>query len=237
MRTLAVSLFQAQICIFCHDDLFSSKMVVCSIRNTNPSILRCCNTLGDAAHLLSLMAEASNPPYREFVDGRHGIFESASQSSRCTPRSFFHTSALQVDKLGPPNVWQGRTHYRIFRSPCRRSHAMSRPSGKPIGVTCHECLLHPRTCIFPRSPYLPFSDLTQYHSYAQGTKDPMNELHVAVLRGSTERTEAVLSRGMIGIDEGRSDGPHPLCGLLRGHSRVVRLQGPPEQGSQRGNGE
>ena len=51
-----------------------------------------------------------------------------------------------------------------------------------------------------------------------------NELHSAARAGSVERTIALLSRGVIDIDEGEPTGMNPLMiAAIRGHLRVVEI--------------
>lgn len=52
----------------------------------------------------------------------------------------------------------------------------------------------------------------------------MSELHRAAGNGSIEWAEAVLSGGMIGVDERTPDGVTPLMfASLKGHLRIVRM--------------
>lgn len=65
----------------------------------------------------------------------------------------------------------------------------------------------------------------------------MNELHRAARDGATERTVALLSRGVIDIDEAttRAGATALMLAALFGHSRIVG--GSSGQGSQRHGGE
>lgn len=55
-------------------------------------------------------------------------------------------------------------------------------------------------------------------------RGPLNELHHSAMRGSTERTIALLSKGSINIDQGDPRGVTPLMvAAERNHSRVVRV--------------
>lgn len=55
-------------------------------------------------------------------------------------------------------------------------------------------------------------------------RGPVNELHVGASDGSIERTLAVLSRGVIGIDLGTPEGATPLIiSAGKRYSRIVRV--------------
>eukprot|EP00752_Nemacystus_decipiens_P012774 g11313.t1 len=52
----------------------------------------------------------------------------------------------------------------------------------------------------------------------------MNSLHCAAFQGSAEHTKAVLSRGVLSVDETTPDGMTPLMfASLKGHSHVLRI--------------
>lgn len=158
-------LFKRANCSFCHDRGAACRLSFSSA--TAPPDFDLATHTRIPAHLLSLMAEASNPAYREFVDGRHGgVFESGVNWLNWplfVQVDCLESTALLVDEPGLPNA--ASLHlvpqdvpYVILKQTLLPAAALSGLSlrfstaggatqGKQSDYTHFSCM-------FPRSPFL-----------------------------------------------------------------------------------
>ena len=94
-------------------------------------------------------------------------------------------------------------------------------------VTCNNTALSypPVLHYLPeRVPSASAGNITSASPLQQPNMGPFNELHLAATVGSTKRAVALLSSGLIDIDQGNPMGATPLmCAAFHGHSQVVGI--------------